>query len=47
MIWDLKRLAYLGSSTNWEPVIVGETISGDSFVIPSIIIVTGMIYQEQ
>lgn len=44
---DPNRQAYLGSSTNRELVTVGETISGDGFVLPPIIIVPGIIHQEQ
>ena len=43
---DPTRQAYLGSSTNWELVTIRETISADRHVLPPMIIVSGIMYQE-
>ena len=41
------RTLSLGSNTNRESVTICETISGDGCVLPPIVIVSGVIHQEQ
>jgi hypothetical protein len=44
---DPNREAYLGSSTNRDLVTVCETISGDGCFLPPMVIIPGVIHQEQ